>query len=37
MKNLKGWVVMLLVAVFSLTAIGCTSKGDQKKVKKIEL
>ena len=31
MKNLKGWIVMLLVAVFSLTAIGCTSKGDLSK------
>ena len=26
MKNLKGWIVLLLIAVFSLTAIGCTSK-----------
>lgn len=31
MKNLKGWIVMILVAVFSLTAIGCTSKGDLSK------
>ena len=31
MKNLKGWIVMLRVAVFSLTAIGCTSKGDLSK------
>lgn len=31
MKNLKGWIVMLLVAVFSLTAIGCTSKDDLSK------
>ena len=31
MKNLKGWIVLLLIAVFSLTAIGCTSKDDPSK------
>ena len=31
MKNLKGWIVLLLIAVFSLTAIGCTSKDDLSK------
>ncbi|MDU4937897.1 MAG: ABC transporter substrate-binding protein [Clostridium sp.] len=31
MKNLKGWIVMLLVAVFSLTTVGCTSKDDLSK------
>ena len=31
MKNLKGWIVLLLIAIFSLTAIGCTSKDDLSK------
>lgn len=31
MKNLKGWIVLLLIAVFSLTAIGCTSKDNPSK------
>ena len=31
MKNLKRWIVLLIMTVFSLTVIGCTSKDDLSK------
>lgn len=31
MKNLKKWIVLFLIAIFSLTTIGCTSKDDLSK------
>ena len=31
MKNLKRWIVLLIITVFSLTVIGCTSKDDLSK------
>ena len=31
MKNLKRWIVLLIITVFSLNVIGCTSKDDLSK------